>query len=639
MSDEQQQTPAWRTYFDRAAYYVKRFFSPASPSTQEGMGAMVNGKGTSFRVWAPHAEKVFVTGSFNKWSPWQTPLARENKNGHENGHWSVDVPQADVGDEYKFVIHHNGDILHRTDPHTRDVNGLFQNGVIHRLDDFDWALPEDAPQYQTPGWHELVIYEMHIGTFPENPTNVVGAFQEVIPKLPYLKELGINAIEIMPIKEFAGDYSWGYNPAHPFAVTRTYGGRTALKELVKAAHSHGIAVIIDVVYNHFGPQDLSMWRFDGWHENEKGGIYFYNDWRSSTPWADTRPDYGRGEVRQFIRDNALMWLEEFHADGLRWDATNYIRNAHGGDGDSGSDIGEGWAMMQWVNDEVNAKQPWKIIIAEDMQNNGWITKDTPEGAGFDSQWDAKFCHTLRHAVITPQDEERDMEAVANVIKARFNDDPLQRVLFTESHDEIANGKARVPEDITPGEADSIFAKKRSTLGATIVFTAPGIPMIFQGQEFLESGWFDDHVPLDWAKAERHSGILALYRDLIRLRRNWYETTRGLMGPHVNVHHVNNNDKLIAFHRWYEGGPSDDVVVVANFANRTYAGYMVGLPHPGLWRVRFNSDLQQYDPDFKDHHCPDLIAAPLREGRRPVDGLPNIGNVTIAPYSVLILSQD
>lgn len=623
----------WRGYVDRLTYYLKKFFTPVPPSTQAGLGAIPQRAGVTFRVWAPHAAKVFVTGTFNNWSAWHSPLAEE-----EAGYWSVDSPTAKIGDAYKFVIHHNGHTLFRVDPQAKDVNGEFQNGVICE-DTFDWSLPAEAPPYQTPGWHELVIYELHVGTFPENPSNVVGTFREVMAKLPYLKELGINAIELMPLKEFAGAYSWGYNPAHPFAVTRTYGGRVALKELIKAAHAHDIAVIIDVVYNHFGPQDLSMWRFDGWSENDKGGIYFYNDWRSQTPWADTRPDYGRPEVCQFIRDNALMWLEEFHADGLRWDATNFIRNAHGHDGDPGADIAEGWAMMQWVNHEVNEKQPWKIIIAEDMQNNAWLTKNLPEGSGFDSQWDANFAHTIRHAVITPQDEDRDMTAVGVAIAARFNGDALERVLFTESHDEVANGKARVPEDIAPGEADSFFSKKRSTLGAALVFTTPGIPLIFQGQEFLENGWFDDHMPLDWTKSERYSGILQLYRELIHLRRNWSNTTRGLMGQSVNVHHLNNVDKLIAYHRWYEGGPRDDVIVVANFANRTHPGYTIGLPHPGLWRVRFNSDEQRYDPSFSNHFCPDVIAAPLREGNAPIDGLPCWSNVTIAPYSVLILSQD
>src|SRR5205085_10147408 len=146
-------------------------------------------------------------------------------------------------------------------------------------------------------------------------------------------------------------------------------------------------------------------------------------------------------------------------------------------------------------------------------------------------------------------------------------DAARRVIYTESHDEVANGHARVPEEIWPGNAASWFSRKRSTLGAALVFAAPGIPMIFQGQEFLEDKYFQDSVPLDWTKLTTHAGIHALYRDVIRLRRNWFNQTRGLRGQRINVHHVNDVDKLLAFHRWENGGAGDDVGVVVTFANR------------------------------------------------------------------------
>ena len=124
-------------------------------------------------------------------------------------------------------------------------------------------------------------------------------------------------IELMPVNEFAGDISWGYNPAYPYAVEEAYGGPDGLKEFIDASHGLGMGVVLDVVYNHLGPSDLDIWQFDGWQENDKGGIYFYNDYRSATPWGDTRPDYGRQEVRDYLTDNALMWVNEFHADGLQ----------------------------------------------------------------------------------------------------------------------------------------------------------------------------------------------------------------------------------------------------------------------------------------------------------------------------------
>jgi 1,4-alpha-glucan branching enzyme len=394
-------------------------------------------------------------------------------------------------------------------------------------------------------------------------------------------------------------------------------------------------VILDVVYNHFGPGDLDLWRFDGWTDpDHKGGIYFYDNVRSFTPWGP-RPDYGRGEVRQYLRDNALFWLNKYRLDGLRFDSVVNIRNWIGNNNDPAHDLPDGWSLMRWINDEIRASQPWKITIAEDLQNNEWITKETGAGgAGFNSQWDAGFVHPIRSAVISPNDADRDLLAVRDALYHRFNNDAFRRVIYTESHDEVANGKQRVPEEVWTGNADSWFSRKRSTLGAAVVFTAPGIPMIFQGQEFLEDGFFQDTVPLDWRRLKSYSGIHLLYRDLIRLRRNWFNHTAGLRGQHINVQHVNTIDKVIAFHRWENGGPGDDVVIIANFADRSYDSYMIGMPREGWWRVRFNSDWKGYSPDFGDHLGYDTNAV-----ASPRDNMPFQANVGIGPYSVLILSQD
>ena len=174
----------------------------------------------------------------------------------------------------------------------------------------------------------------------------------------------------------------------------------------------------------------------------------------------------------------------------------------------------------------------------------------------------------------------------------------------------------------------------SPLGAALVFTAPGIPMLFQGQEFLEDEWFRDTDPIDWNKKDTFHGIFNLYCDLIRLRRNWNNHTRGLRGQHTNVHHVNNKDKVIAFHRWESGGPGDDVIVVVNLANRSYPSYNFGFPAQGLWQVRFNSDWRGYSQDFGNHP-----GNPVYVHRGARDGMAYNGNVGIGPYSALILSQD
>ncbi len=410
------------------------------------MGAIPFEGGTAFRVWAPNADQVFVAGSFDDWHATAHPLAHEG-----NGYWSTDLPGSRNGDEYRFVIVNGDKELWRIDPYAKRVTHSAGNSVIY-APKFGWG----STRYTTPPRNEWVIYEMHIGTFNDQPGGAPGNLDGAIQKLDHLQRLGVNVLQLMPPMEFAGAFSWGYNPAHIFAIEDDYGGPDALKSFIQAAHERGLAVVFDVVYNHFGPTDLDLWQFDGWSQNNLGGIYFYNDWRAQTPWGHTRPDYGRPEVRQYIRDNALMWLEEYHVDGLRWDATAYIRNTLGHNNDPAHDIPDGWRLMQWINDEIDARQPHKLSIAEDLRNNGWLTRDTSNGgAGFDAQWDARFVHPIREAITSPDDWARNVYAVRDALTHRYNGEAFQRVIYTESHDEVANGKARVPEEIWHGNADQL----------------------------------------------------------------------------------------------------------------------------------------------------------------------------------------
>jgi 1,4-alpha-glucan branching enzyme len=589
------------------------------------MGALPFDGGVTFRVWAPHAEGVSVTGTFCDWDPEAHPLAAE-----EGGTWSADITGARPGDEYRFIVRTGAEELSRLDPWARQLTNSVGNAVVYDPAAYDWGEGEFA----TPAWNDLVIYEMHVGTFSEGMHGQPGTLEGVRRRLGYLRELGIGAIQLMPPFEFAGDRSWGYNPAYPFAVESAYGDPDDLKALVRAAHEAGIAVLLDVVYNHLGPSDLDLWRFDGWFENDKGGIYFYQDDRSSTPWGDTRPDYGRHEVRAFLRDNAMTWLDEFRVDGLRWDATAYISSITGGGSGAADGIAEGWQLMAAINGEAADGFPGRLMIAEDLRSDPGITRPAEEGgAGFGAQWDPGFVHPVRAALIAASDEERDIDAVADALLVDPAD-AFKRVIYTESHDEVANGSSRVPEEIWPGYADSWPSRKRAALGAALVLTAPGIPMLFQGQELIEGSWFSDEEPLDWSKRHRHAGLLQLHRDLIRLRRNVDDTTRGLRGPRITVHHRGYEARVLAYHRWEEGGPRDDVIVVANLSATAYPDYRVGVPREGRWRVRFNSDWAGYDAEFEALPTLDADADP--EAR---DGMPFSILVSIGPYASVILSQD
>ena len=592
--------------------------------TQFPLGSHNTDSGVAFRVWAPNATQVSVIGTFNDWNPEAHPLESSDE-----GVWSGFVEGAKEGDEYKFAIKNGEDNMDRIDPRAVEVTASNGNAIV-RDRNFDWGDSE----FQFPNHNQLVIYELHPKTFPQDTE--AACFDAITAKLDHLVALGVNAIELMPVGEFPGELSWGYNPCHPYAVESSYGGPLALKRLIKEAHSHGIAVILDVVYNHFGPADLDLWRFDGWSEGDGGGIYFYNDWRAETPWGATRPDYGRNEVRSYIFDNAMMWLEEYRMDGLRYDATLFMRNVREHDGES-SFLPDGWSLARWVNEEVRAKYPERITIAEDLKNNESVTKSIEDGgAGFHAQWDASFVFPIRDQLSKAQDEWRSVETVKETLLASFNGDPFQRVIYTESHDEVAEGKAkRVPQDVQDDDdADGYFAQKLSCLGAGFLFTCPGIPMIFQGQEFLQGGAFSDEVSLDWSLAEKFEGITKMYRDLIFLRQNREMKTGGLCGSGIVVHHLNTEQNVIAFQRFSTHGNGDDVIVICNLSNEGHDGYRIGMPCDGEWKLRFNSDAKLYSALFGDTESLDLVA----DGDA-TDDMPHSALIRIGAYTTLIYSQE
>ena len=590
----------------------------------EGMGAIVTEQGTFFRVWAPNADKVFVAGTFNNWDKTQNKLTLE-----DNGYWSINVDEAKAGDEYKYIIHNGELTLERNDPYAKEMTNSNGNSIITNLD-FQW---EDEG-FKMKSWNNLVIYELHVGTFYRKDLDHVATFDSIIEKIPYLKKLGINCVEILPISEFAGGISWGYNPSYPFAIERDYGGPEAFARMVNAFHKEEIAVILDVVYNHFGPSDMDLWQFDGWSENGKGGIYFYNDHRSDTPWGDSRPDYGREEVRRYIRDNALMWIEDYHCDGLRMDATSYIRYEGGGLGYD-SEIPEGNILMRDINAEIKAKYPGKLTIAEDLKGHDLVTLNIEHGGiGYGSQWDMNFVHPVRKFLIEQGDEYRDMQALVDAILFKYNNDVFQRVIYTESHDEVANGKARVPEEIEPGNADSFFGKKRAILGLIITLTSPGIPMLFQGQEFIEDEYFKDSEALDWSQQEKHSGITKMISDLIKIRTEYKNESDGLKGQFTKIIHFDNNNKVLAYARSTSDDFANSTIVLLNLSNHSFENFEFGLPYANEYHLVFNSDWKGYDEDFTDMEISSISIS--NEG---YNGQPCKAVTNLPAYTALIFTPD
>jgi 1,4-alpha-glucan branching enzyme len=587
--------------------------------TNKHLGATVHDKGVNFAVWAPFAKEVSLLQSLEfEWN--ETPMQSDGQ-----GYWFVDDIQAEAGQIYKYrITTPDGRVLDRNDPYARQVTDSDNGSSVIVARDFDW---QNADSFVTIPHNKAIIYELHVGTFNKPDASTPGTFASAIEKLDYLVSLGVNYVELMPVTSMAASHGWGYAPNYIFSIENAYGSRHGLLEFVKACHQKGIGVIIDVVYNHFF-KETDLWQYDGWSENELGGIYFYNDERGMTPWGG-RPDYGRPEVRQFILDNVAMWFAEFKVDGLRVDSTIYMRNTDGNNDNHELDIPDAWSLMAEVNELAHKINPNALMIAEDNASNSGIVSKEDGGMGFDAQWEVGFPHVIRDALgITHNDSQPPLQGIEWEIGHTYNGDAFDKVIFADSHDTAANGASRLNEAVTPGNAESLSARQRVLIASAFALTAPGIPMLLQGQEFMQEGTFNEWKQLEWEKTDQFSGIVLAHQHLINLRLNRFNNTRGLLGQYTKVIHRDDANMVIAYHRKDKGGPLDDTIIVINFSDQLFKDYELAFPYEADWQVRFNSCWKGYSVDFHETHFTSAKAA--HEGE---------ASIVIAPFSIMILSVD
>jgi maltooligosyltrehalose trehalohydrolase len=439
-----------------------------------------------FTVWAPHARKVAVKIGEATY-PMRGPSDR--------GWWSAAVEEAGAGTDYGFVL--DEDAIAWPDPRSQwQPNGVHGASRVYDQSAFVWS----DGGWQAPPLARAVIYELHVGTFTPR-----GTFDSAIERLDYLAELGITHVELMPVAAFPGAYGWGYDGASLFAVTDLYGGTDGLKRLVDASHARGLTVLLDVVYNHFGP----VGNYSG-----KYGPYLTDKHR--TPWggAVNLEDWGSDEVRRFFCDNALMWMRDYHVDGLRLDAVHEFVDR------------SAVHFVEQLSDEVRelSRKLGRrlVLIAESDLNDPRVVKPCAIGGyGMNAQWSDDFHHAL-FAVLHSGGKERgyyvDFGSVAKLAKAltktfvqdgtyskyrgrnhgRPADDlsPQQFLGYIQTHDQVGN---RAVGD----RVEQIVGMDRAKVAAGIVLTAPFIPMIFQGEEFAASTpfqYFAHHEDPEMARA-------------------------------------------------------------------------------------------------------------------------------------------
>jgi 1,4-alpha-glucan branching enzyme len=585
------------------------------PPSGIAMGATVVAVGTEFRVWAPNASGVSVFGDFGA-QP--VPMSPE-----DGGLFSTTVATAHAGQHYNFTVTSGGNSYTRVDPRARQMESPTSDGIIIDPRAYAWQ----TGSFLRPAASGAVIYEMYIPAFNVPTGAAYGTFLSAIDRLDYLQGLGINLIELMPSNQYDGMDDWGYDPVGYFAPHAAYGTPDDLRQLVDQAHARGIGVMLDVVYNHYDQSLVGLWCWDGDCPNDNG-IYFFSDATNAyTPWGP-RPDYATTGVSNLLIDGLFSWLSEYRFDGFRWDSTSNIRAIMG----MGTVPG-GNALMATANDVLHADFPGALFVAEDFEGDSAITAPTSAGgAGFDSQWDG-FYGNVDGAVTQPAGATRDVGAIGGSIGFSYNGVATQRVIFTEDHDLANNPAGRLPAQIDGTDPTSLFARKGSMLAAGVALTSPGIPMLLQGQELLETGAWSEYAvpPVNWSDVTTNAPILAFYTDLLRLRRNLDGVSAGLLGANVNVFHVNTGAEVLAWDRW--GTPGDDVIIVANFSGTPFPQYIIGLPSPGVWHVVFNGDSTKYSADFGNTAEPDVTATST-----PRDGFPADGTVALAPYDIIALSQ-
>jgi len=439
-----------------------------------------------FTLWAPDARTLSV-----KVGDALYPMSGPDKRGW----WRVQVDAAGPGTDYAFVL--DDDPTPYPDP-----RGMWQPSGVHgfsRIYDqkaFKWS----DGRWQGPPLAGAIIYEMHIGTFTAG-----GTFDAAIERLDYLADLGVTHLEMMPVAEFPGRYGWGYDGTALFAVTEKYGGPDGLKRFVNACHQRGLAVLLDVVYNHFGPVGNYTTKF---------GPYLTG--RHHTPWGDAVnfEDAGSDEVRRFFCDNALMWLRDYHIDGLRLDAVHELTDR------------SAIHFMEQLSAEVEVLSSTLgrrlVLIAEsDLNDPRMVTPREAGGYGMDAQWNDDFHHAL-FTILTVDEPGRgyysdfgSFEKLAKSLTEMFVYDgiysryrlrthgrPVQGlsahhfVGFIQNHDQVGN---RAVGD----RLENIVGMERAKVTAGIVLTAPAVPLIFQGEEFAASSpfqYFADHDDPQMAKA-------------------------------------------------------------------------------------------------------------------------------------------
>lgn len=568
----------------------------APAANNDGMGSLLYSDGTCrFRVWAPNAQKVQVMGDFTSWNSAPLDLAAEGTSGN----WSADQIPVTAGQMYKYLItnkggvnNDNSQVWQHTDARALQVEGSNASSAGYVVGPF----PSARQPFRTPAFQDFIIYQLHVGSYAGRNDQIAvkantATFVDLVAKLDYIRGLGFNAIAPLPITNAycdVGGAGEGYGPSDMFASEDAYASSpdravTELIQLIDAAHSKGLAVILDVVYNHAAIIDNRYWQYDG-NTAGGGGIYFVDG-------HNTR--FGAGfamwqqEVRDFFLDNARMYLRDYRVDGLRFDAVQFIQPD----------------AIEDILGSLRREFPDKYLIAEynpgDQETAaGWID---PYGVlGFCATWDLG----------SPWDTFSLLNGdnVVNRLLGRTGDfsdpSPWHLVTYlTGSHDQIYGGMGNSGVFFTQrfGGRGNGWARAKARLAWALNAALPGTPMLFMGTEGHLDGYWDPNIRngdhrIDWLQIGDFLGspMQQMVRDVNNIR--WAHPA--LRSPNGNVVHVDYQNQVVAFKRYSSDG--DLVLVIVNAGNSQWNSNDYGVNmggESGTWKEIFNSQSPNYGGIF------------------------------------------